>query len=227
MNAPISRVEHDEVPVLSEDVPVTMPALPAYKIISEPEQFKAFGDPLRVRILGVIQQQPATAKQIADALGVPPGTIGHHLQVLEAAGLAQVVARRLVRGIVAKYYTRTGRIFSFDYPNPEHPEESFAETSLAQAEDELRETLAATPGKEAVLASAYPRLRLSPERAERLRKRLNALTDELLEEGPDEEGQVYALIYALFVAPPFLQGAATDPVGDDSAGESDDADHRA
>ena len=86
-----------EIPLLPEDVPVTMPALPPTLIINTAQQYKAMGDPTRVKILAIIQQQPATAKQIADRLGIAPGTAGHHLQSLEAAGLAQVVARRLVR----------------------------------------------------------------------------------------------------------------------------------
>src|SRR5262249_19643406 len=110
----LSHQDGDVSAPLPEDVPVEMPTLPLTLTLTTAQQFKAFGDPVRVRILGIIQQQPATAKQIAGQLGIPPGTIGHHLQVLERAGLAQVVARRLVRGIVAKYYTRTARLFNFD-----------------------------------------------------------------------------------------------------------------
>src|SRR6266571_8452912 len=105
----------DTIAVLAEDVPVEMPNLPPKLVINTPQQFKALGDPVRSRILGIIQNQPATAKQIADRLKVPPGTVGHHLQVLEEAGLAKIVARRLVRGIVAKYYTRTARIFGYNF----------------------------------------------------------------------------------------------------------------
>jgi len=102
---------------LPEDTPVTMPDLPLSLDVDTPRQMKALADPIRHRILGIIQSRPATAKQIADRLKMPPGTIGHHLQVLESAGLAQVVARRLVRGIVAKYYTRTARIFTYNFPD--------------------------------------------------------------------------------------------------------------
>src|SRR5215467_1805078 len=93
-----------------------MPELPTRFVINTMQQFKAISDPVRSRILGIIQNQPATAKQIADRLGASPGAIGHHLHVLEEAGLAKVVARRLVRGIVANYYTRTGRIFKYRLP---------------------------------------------------------------------------------------------------------------
>src|SRR6266581_275959 len=116
MNALHGRSEINAIPVLPEDVPVTMPELPAKLVINTVQQFKAISDSLRSRILGIIQNQPATAKQIADRLGASPGAIGHHLHVLEAAGLAQVIARRIMRGIVANYYTRTARIFTYELP---------------------------------------------------------------------------------------------------------------
>src|SRR5579864_6159322 len=116
----MSTLQHNDdleaIPVLPEDVPVVMPELPTRLYITTAQQLKAFSDPTRSRILGIIQNQPATAKQIANRLGASPGAIGHHLHVLEAAGLAKVVARRLVRGIVASYYTRTARIFKYDLP---------------------------------------------------------------------------------------------------------------
>src|SRR5260370_40773829 len=116
MNALHSKDDLDVIPVLPSNVPVTMPELPVQLVINTVQQFKAFSDPIRSRILGIIQNQPATAKQIADRLGASPGAIGHHLHVLEAAGLARVVARRMARGVVANYYTRTARIFDFDLP---------------------------------------------------------------------------------------------------------------
>src|SRR5689334_17362152 len=108
-----AKNEADTSEILPVSVPVEMPALPPTLVIRTIQQFKAISDPVRSRILKLIQYQPATAKQIAERFHIPHGTVGHHLQVLEAAGLAQVVARRLVRGIVAKYYSRTARIFVF------------------------------------------------------------------------------------------------------------------
>ncbi|MCL5999762.1 MAG: hypothetical protein M1546_27420, partial [Chloroflexi bacterium] len=55
-------------PVLPEGVPVDMPNLPPKRIINTLQQFKAISDPLRSKILGVIQNQPATAKQLATRL---------------------------------------------------------------------------------------------------------------------------------------------------------------
>src|SRR5216683_7909452 len=137
-----SNDDLDVIPVLSGDVPVTMPELPVQLVINTVQQFKATSDPVRSRILGIIQNQPATAKQIADRLGATPGAIGHHLRVLEAAGLAQVVARRLIRGIVANYYTRTARIFKFDLPREVTGDLSASLDIVMRAHDELAEALA-------------------------------------------------------------------------------------
>src|SRR5436305_14899288 len=108
--------DSDEENILPENSAVKMPELPATLHVNTVQQFKAIGDQTRWQILDHIQHRPATAKQVANIMKMSPGTIGHHLQVLEAAGLAQVVARRTVHGIVAKYYTRTARTFIFDFP---------------------------------------------------------------------------------------------------------------
>jgi DNA-binding transcriptional ArsR family regulator len=215
MSEPPGLDEEVSVP-LPEDVPVEMPQLPLMLALGTAQQFKAFGDPVRVRILGIIQQQPATAMQVARQLGMPPGTIGHHLQVLEKAGLAQVVARRVVRGIVAKYYTRTARIFTFHCDDQSSPYSLDAGDLLSQARDELVESLAAF-GKDASMQSGYPRVRLTPERARMYGERLGALIDEFLAEQPDPGGRVYALLGAFFPAPPYIQGLKAEVQGVEGA----------
>jgi DNA-binding transcriptional ArsR family regulator len=190
--------------ILPDDVPVEMPELPLSRVITTPEQFKAISHPTRSRILGIIQQQPATAFQIADRLGKPPGTIGHHLQRLEAAGLAQVVARRLVRGIVAKYYTRTARIFKYDLPSEVVGDSYPSLEIVTHAREELADSLAAA-GKDNPLPVGFPHARLSPERLRAYDERLNALIDDFLAEPADPNGQVYGLCGALFLSPPYMQ----------------------
>src|SRR5574340_1044230 len=139
MNTLQNKDDIDVIPVLPGDKPVIMPVLPAQLVINSAQQFKAVSDPIRSRILGIIQNQPATAKQIAVSLQASPGAIGHHLHVLEAAGLAQVVARRLVRGIVANYYTRTARIFKYDLPSDVKGNTSINLDIMAKAYEEQAE----------------------------------------------------------------------------------------
>jgi DNA-binding transcriptional ArsR family regulator len=189
--------------ILPEDVPVTMPDLPLKLVINTPEQFKAFGDPLRERILAIVQYQPATAKQIADRLKVPPGTVGHHLQVLEAAGLVQIVARRLVRGVVAKYYTRTARIFCFEMSREVTGNQSVALQMLTQVRDELADAIATNDERE--IMTAAPRARISRERLETYLQKVDELTEAFLSEPADPNGEIYTLSVALFKAPAYVQ----------------------
>ena len=192
------------------DRPV-MPNLPPVLTISSAKQYKALGDPIRVRLLELIQHQPRTAKQLADLLERPPGTIGHQLRVLEEAGLAQVVARRQIRGVVAKYFARTAHIFVVETPQTLGAERPPGDVRLRRAADELAESLAALGDAAHFDYDDNPEffhVRLSPERAASYRDRLLALTRDLLHEVADPKGTVFAISAAFFVAPPQLQVAS-------------------
>lgn len=196
------RQNEDEA-ILSVDVPVTMPELPVQLVITTAEQFKAISDPIRGRILNIIRHHPSTAKQIAQRLNATPGAIGHHMQVLEKAGLAQVVARRMIHGIVAKYYARTARIFMYDMP-PEATDNIPADVHiLTAARDELAEVL--HDDKETLRLGGFPHARLSMERATEFAERMNALMQEFLEEPANENGDVYGLCVFMFKSPEYLQ----------------------
>lgn len=197
----------DDIPVLPEHVPVTLPELAPHLLITTAEQFKAINEPTRSRILSIIQNEPATAKQLADRLHVPHGAIGHHLQVLEASGLAQIVAKRLVRGFVAKYYARTARLFTYDLSPDVVGGRSPSLEIMTQAAHEFAETVAEGGEAARILGVSFPRARLSPARASVYQQRLAALVEELLREPPDQEGEVYSCLVTLFRAPNYLQSA--------------------
>ncbi len=206
----MSRLQAGEDEIFPiEQVPVTMPKLvPSLRVFTE-QQFKAMGDTTRKRILNIIKHEPLTARQLGERMGIPSGTIGHHLQVLEAAGLAQVVARRLVHGIVAKYYTRTASLFIFDFPPEVTPAAENTLQFLTDARDELADALLAFPETLTTdidsCSVGFPHARLSPARATEFRRRLGELLEEFGTTEADQDGQVYALCTAFFLAPPYLQ----------------------
>ncbi|HLZ59567.1 MAG TPA: winged helix-turn-helix domain-containing protein [Ktedonosporobacter sp.] len=206
---PPSTPDFSDDAILPEDVPVTMPELPIRLRVSTAQQFKAMGDATRLNILALIQSYPATAKQIAAKLKVSPGTIGHHLQVLEEAGLVQIVARRLIHGIVAKYYTRTARVFVYDFPYELEGAISSGLTIMTEARDQLIASIEAYTEDTSCRVS-FPRARLSRERAQLYQERLEALIDDFLQETPDPDGLVYSLCTAYFKAAPHLQLSDTE-----------------
>lgn len=75
------------------------------------EQYKALFEDTRIRIVDLLLERAATISELAATLGKPKGTIGHHVSVLEEAGLIRVVRTKMVRAIEAKYYGRTARVY--------------------------------------------------------------------------------------------------------------------
>ena len=209
-------LDRESLPVLSDSVPVTMPTLPITRAIRTLQQFKAVSDATRSRILGIIQHQPATAKQLADRLEAAPGAIGHHLRVLEEAGLAQVVARRVTRGIIANYYTRTARIFSYELPPEVAGDPAVALHIINRARDELA---ASQPdvSNDPYHLQAFPHVRLSPERARYYYERIQALEDDLLREPPDADCDVYGVMLTMFRSPAYIQNMPANIASPDTS----------
>jgi DNA-binding transcriptional ArsR family regulator len=157
-------------------------------IVSEPEQLRALADELRGRIVGLLRERAWSTQQLARELEIPKGTIGHHLKVLERAGLIRVVHTRKVRAVTEKFYGRVARLFLF------------------QAEDpaDVRALGAATLRDAAALLERAPRganwglvlSRISKEDALRFARRLDKLVDDFRErEKPDGIAHRLAVAY--------------------------------
>jgi DNA-binding transcriptional ArsR family regulator len=194
-------------PVLPESVPVEMPELPIHYSIITIQQFKAISNTTRSKILSIVQHQPATAKQIAIRLGATPGAIGHHLKVLEEAGLVQIVARRVVRGIVANYYTRAARIFDFDLAP-----ETLGMQGTLDIFNTFREQLIDAKedphiSGDAISHMAFPHARLSCEKARSYAARLDQIAEDLLAESPAPDGDVYGIFISMFKSPTYMQSS--------------------
>lgn len=196
----------DNIELLPDSVPVVMPQLPAALSITTLKQFRALSDPTRTRILSIIQHQPATAKQIADRLNGTPGAIGHHLKVLEAAGLAQVVAKRVTRGIIAKYYTRAARLYNYDMP-PELTGESVILDIFRTAFREFSEVVSERPDGLHTQVG-FPRARLSEAKLQEYSGRITQLMNDFVAEPADPAGKVYSMCTALFESPSYVQSDA-------------------
>jgi Predicted transcriptional regulator len=200
----------DAEAILPDHVPVALPVLPPSLRVHTVQQFKALGDPTRSLILQIIKHEPLTAKQLGERLHVPASTVGHHLQVLEAAGLAQICARRLVHGIVAKYYVRTALLFVFDFAPDVGPVAEGYLRHLTAARDQLADLVAeqaAVPDIDELINNiGFPHARISKARVDEYAKRLFELVYEFATESPDPDGQVYGLCTAFFVSPSYLQG---------------------
>lgn len=75
------------------------------------DQYKALFEETRLQIVDLLLERAATIKELSDTLDKPKGTVGHHVSVLEEAGLIRVVRTKMVRAIEAKYYGRVARTY--------------------------------------------------------------------------------------------------------------------
>ena len=66
---------------------------------------RALADPLRIRLLEWLAEEPRSARQLADRAGMPADRLYYHLGQLEQAGLIEVASyRRLARGKAERVY---------------------------------------------------------------------------------------------------------------------------
>ena len=174
------------------------PAVPDYglddHLTLDATQTQALVEPTRMAIIDLLNERAATTSQLADALGKPKGTIGHHAKVLEDAGLIHVVRTEKVRAIEAKYYGRTARIFLLPSLGEAGVRKGFM---LAEAATEIE------AGRESGLHDDHPAVsavryaRIPGERAEEWRMRLVELVSEFT--GQERDGDtVYGMAVALF-----------------------------
>lgn len=88
-----------------------------YLEVDDIEVLEVLSNPLRVRILRHLME-PASVKEIAEALDVPPTRLYYHVNLLEGAGVIAVVETRKVGAMLQKIYQSRARGFR---PSPKLP----------------------------------------------------------------------------------------------------------
>jgi len=146
----------------------------------------------------LLRERAASTTELATALDMPKGTVGHHVKVLERAGLIRVVATRKVRAVTERYYGRVARLFVLKTDEAEDAigEGALAAVMLRQASEEL---LPADVDAQRITAG-MSHVRLSPADARRLGLRLNKLFADF-QLADDPEGEPHALAAAMYPAP--------------------------
>jgi DNA-binding transcriptional ArsR family regulator len=175
-------------------------------VVEDPKQLRALADSTRGRIIALLNQRAASTTELAAALEMPKGTVGHHLKVLEQAGLVRVVRTRQVRALTEKYYGRVARLFQLKSVDtePDLGGGALAAMLLRHAADEALARGADEAGEVAVR-----RVRLTEKDVRRFERRLLRLFGDY-EAADDPEGRLHLLTFA------FFPSASTLPPGDES-----------
>jgi DNA-binding transcriptional ArsR family regulator len=161
-------------------------------IVAGTEQLRALADDVRSSIISLLREHAFSTQQLSEKLAIPKGTVGHHLKVLEQAGLIRVVRTRQVRAITEKFYGRTARLFLFQSEDPADTR-ALGGTVFRQVASEVERT----PAMETF---GHPRSRLSGTDVRRFERRLKRLAEDFLA-AETRDGMPYALAFAFYERP--------------------------
>lgn len=82
--------------------------------ITDPKLVRAYAHPLRISILGLLDNRVASPSEIAAELDTPLPNTAYHVRQLAALGFIKLVGRRVRGGAVEHRYTATVRPFISD-----------------------------------------------------------------------------------------------------------------
>ncbi|HEU5206532.1 MAG TPA: winged helix-turn-helix domain-containing protein [Gaiellaceae bacterium] len=158
-------------------------------VVSERDQLRALADDVRTTIVALLRHRARSTQELARELGMPKGTVGHHLKVLEKAGLIHVVRTRQVRALTEKFYGRTARLFLFESEDPADAR-ALGAALLRRASAEIEQS----PD---TAQFGHPKVRLAHADVLRFERRLKRVLDDFVAaETPG--GKPYALAAALY-----------------------------
>lgn len=165
---------------------------PGVREINSVQELRALANPVRLAILSALDTHAPdgelpvmSVKELAQHLGEPQTKLYRHVKQLEAAGLIEVAATRMVSGILEQRYRARQRDLRLSAALfRQHADES--ETAVRSAFDAFltgvfnrarkQDWPSDGPGKPVMLV--YDN-RVSPEAAERIRARLEDVTQEI------------------------------------------------
>lgn len=198
--------------------------------IADPRWLRAISHPIRIRLLAMLDEEPASPVILASKLNQPLGTIAYHVRTLYDLGLLKLVSTRQRRGATEHYYRTTG------HPAPTDEawggldaisKQRLLTALIAKATDYATRSAAAGGFDESDAQLSTEALKLDPEGWATLAREtrtwlarareLERESAERLEENPESAMSV-GMTLMLFRALPF-----SAPLPEPGPGEGDDA----
>ncbi|MBG0786359.1 MAG: helix-turn-helix transcriptional regulator [Anaerolineaceae bacterium] len=186
-------------------------------VIKDLETLKVITDPLRFQILEILGEEPQTVKSVADKLGMTSNRLYYHFNLLESAGLIQVVRTQTINNIIEKFYWTTAKEIMVDQDivnaNPEAVVEDINRVIIAALdttkEDIIRSlhaldfTEKKDDGKKSNEISVFRvKKRLADKDYEYISKEFKQLLDKFQDlpeaESSNPESKMYSIAYFLY-----------------------------
>jgi DNA-binding transcriptional ArsR family regulator len=179
----------------------------------DPRLAKAMSNPLRLRLLAILNEEVASPKDLAERVGEPLENVAYHVRVLRELDCIELVRTAQRRGATAHYYRATTRAFIDSEASSELDVDARSAISATILQEAFKgafdATAAGTFDSRTDRHVTYTNLTLTDSGWRELNERLDALVEHALElqaqalspEASDEERVCSDLIVAHFPAP--------------------------
>ena len=84
-------------------------------VLKDTKALKALLNKWRSKILQLLTFQEYTVQQLAKVLDINPGTVYHHVKVLQEAGLVEETRTEMEKNIVMRFYRAVAKEFRVDF----------------------------------------------------------------------------------------------------------------
>ncbi len=159
------------------------------------EEARALAHPVRLRILRQCKDEALTNQDLAARLGLPAGTVLHHVRTLVATGfLVESAWRPGARGTTEKPYRSTGKSWRLDIGD------TGESGAVRRAVFDAVAAEVDEAGPDSVVDEARMSMRLRPDRLDDLSRRISQLVDEFAN-ADDPGGDPFAMLFVLHRRP--------------------------
>lgn len=165
---------------------------PETLVVARPDQLRALADEVRSTVISLLRERAYSTQQLSEKLGIPKGTVGHHVKVLESAGLIHVVRTRQVRAVTEKFYGRTARLFLYQTEDPADAR-AIGSTMLRTAASEIERS-------EEGIGFGLTKASLTRKDISRIERRVKKLMEDF-RAADSPEGEPFALATAVYRRP--------------------------
>ncbi|HXV70956.1 MAG TPA: helix-turn-helix domain-containing protein [Acidimicrobiia bacterium] len=181
-----------------------------YMEIEDIEVFEVLNNTTRVRIIRYLEE-PRSIREVAELLDVPPTRLYYHFNLLEEAGIIEVVETRKAGAMLQKIYRSRARGFR---PSPQMARGDYEPHELAKitagvvldgarvdSEEGLTEHFTRIrAGIESKLAGSFGRsiAFMTEEQAEAFSEKLHKLLEDEFDANDQEKGSPFGFTFAFF-----------------------------